>query len=179
MGPDDKSEKFNASAAAEQRPIAKPPGAAPIISPPVVHEFHERPGRRWPTALGYLLAALIVAIIVVYLARWIYHKVSPANKPSSSPASNVGGNPPPPQPATPSQAPAASGQSPSSASSSGLSANTGQTGQPSTGQYGVSGQLPNSGPGDVVAIFVGVSLIFGGLHYLVSLRRHAHSNTKP
>lgn len=149
----------------------KPAATAPLIPPPVVHEFHERPGRRWPVVIGYLLAALLVAIAVVYLARWIYHKVSPANKPLSIPASNVSGNPPPSPPATPSQTPAANSQSPGSGSSSGLSSNTGQSGQTSTRQSGASGQLPNSGPGDVVAIFVGVSLIFGGLHFLYGLRR--------
>ncbi|MBI2589034.1 hypothetical protein HYW35_02425 [Candidatus Saccharibacteria bacterium] len=166
MEPDKKPEvKTETVETSKTEPIT----TAPVIPPPVVHEFHEKPGRRWPIVVAYLLAALIVAVIVVYLARWIYHKTThQTTKPV--PAANTSKVPEAPvTTVTPNQTPSSattpsSGTSPDS--SSGAVANQNQT-----PQSGANGQLPNSGPGDVVAIFLGVSLIFGGLHYLLSLRR--------
>lgn len=137
----------------------------PVIPSPTIHEFHENPGRRWPTVIGYMLAALLVAIAVVYLGRWIYHKtthrstITPAANSNKVPAVPTGA-------ATPNQSQPSTTANPNLGTNSNSSTSQNQT-SPST----APGQLPNNGPGDVVAIFLGASLIFGGLHYLLSIRR--------
>jgi hypothetical protein len=130
--------------------IPTPPAAAPVELPVLQHEFHEREGRRWPVILIYTVLAFLVAVAVVFAGRWIYHKTThqttKTTKPEAADTSKL--------PAVPSGS---------------TSANT----NPSTTQNTTpaSGQLPNNGPGDVVAIFVGTALAVSGLHYIYTLRR--------
>ncbi len=44
-----------------------------------IHEYHEveeKTPRRWPVILGYLWAAFLVALVVVFGGRWIYNSVN-------------------------------------------------------------------------------------------------------
>ena len=118
----------------------------PPIPPPVPpEEFYEREGRRWPVILMYIILAFLVAMAIVLTGRWVYQKVTD-NKPTPPAGNNQGQAPAPPGPTQP------------TAPSPG--------GQPAAG-----GELPNNGPGDVVALFVGTAIVVGGLHYLYSLRQ--------
>ncbi len=112
-----------------------------------------------------VLAVLIIFVILVLLflaGRGIYHKfhhtAAPANPPTAV-------NQPPQQSGakSPSSAPSGSGNQKSGVGSS-------ET--PPTNVSGKSGQLPNSGPGDVMALFTGTSLTAAGLHYFVTQRRN-------
>ncbi|MEK7561566.1 MAG: hypothetical protein AAB541_01765 [Patescibacteria group bacterium] len=117
--------------------------------PPVLqHEFHEHKGRRWPVTSMYIVLAFLVAVAIVSAGRWIYRKTTHNNLPVAAPTDN--------------QQPSLSGATSSPASSSPA---------PGAGQNQTASQLPNNGPGDVAAIFVGVALAVGGLHFLYNLRK--------
>ena len=116
-----------------------------------IEEYHERAPRRWPLLLGYIIAALIVAAIVVFGARAIYHhyhkpavKAVPVSVKVVRPGSTT------------------KGSTGSSSKSSPSSSNNSQT----TGS-----NLPNSGPGQVAAIFISSSAAAAGAHYLISRQR--------
>jgi cytoskeletal protein RodZ len=122
-------------------------------------EYNNSSGaRQWIMLALYILMALAVAILVVMAARWVYHKVHDTNGPNPAPvAPQVVAPAPvaPPKPAKKSPSPS-SATPPSSSSHSTIT-------NPST--------IPNNGPGDVVALFVGVSLAAAGLHYAFALKR--------
>ena len=108
--------------------------------------------------LAAILVGLVLIVLIVLLARWIYHKahhtsvVAPAPSTSrQTPATSSNNN--------------ASGAAPSSGNPSAPAANTPSA--PSTG----SSQITNTGPGDVAAIFVGTALAAAGLHYIISVRK--------
>lgn len=109
------------------------------------HEFHEDEGRHWPRVVGYVLAAVIVAVVAVFLGRTVYRSVRHnPTKPQTTtgvrqtfikqspktPAKNPPDNPTP-------------------------------------------NQLPNNGPGNIVALFTVSALASGGLHYALKRRRGA------
>lgn len=128
---------------------------------PVVHVMHEQKARKLLTIAVYILAAFLVSVIVIWFGKWLYDKTA---KPSTGPAVSANTAKVPEQPTTTSS----NNQSSTSPTPTTPPANTGTTANPSTT---ASTQLPNSGPGDVVAIFIGASVVFGGLHYIYSLRR--------
>jgi hypothetical protein len=114
-------------------------------------------GRSWPLLALYGVAALLIAVGIVFGARAIYHHSKNKNGPTIT------------QPSDTTKAP------------SQTSLTTPSTNQPSTGSNTTnnsassssSGNLPNNGPGSVAAVFVGTSLLAGGLHYIITLRRAA------
>jgi cytoskeletal protein RodZ len=111
--------------------------------------------RQWIMLALYILMALVVAILVVMAARWIYHKVHDTNGPNPTPVAPQVVAPVPEAP--PKKSPSPAPVTPRSSSSHSTTAN------PST--------IPNNGPGDVVALFAGVSLAAAGLHYAFVLKR--------
>lgn len=129
-----------------------PPPAVPPMPPVMPDEFHVHENRRWPVLLVYTILALLVAVMVVFAGRWIYRKTT--NHTAKTTTTNQGNVPAAPPTNTESNNPTNSNS-------------TGAEGKPIT----TNGQLPNNGPGDVVAIFVGATLVVGGLHYLYGLRR--------
>lgn len=137
--------------------IPTPPPAVPSMPPAYPHEFHEREGRHWPVALVYIVMAFLVALLVVFAGRWIYRKA--IHSTTNTTKSGI-----PDQSKVPAVPPA---NTPPNNPSSGVSNNQNTQTTPTT----ASGQLPNNGPGDVIAIFVGTALAVGGLHFLYNLRR--------
>ncbi len=157
MSPADSDNKKN-EAGAEQPAAEAPlptepevpqaPPEPPQAPPPL--DFEEHRERRWLMLLVYFLVALAVAVLVVLGGRWAYRSLTHKNKPA--PVQPAGDQTPQPPASTPTPSPA--------------------TPQPSTPQGSdQAAQLPNNGPGDVIALFIGVSIIVAGLHYIVSLRR--------
>ncbi len=145
----------------------------PVVTPAPTHDFHEHEGRRWPIILLYLILAFLVAVLVVFAGRWIYRSAThqgpkKVNQPASA---NQNQTPAPPPTATQSPTSGAANTPSSSTNSSASGSARNQT----TGQPAANGQLPNNGPGDVVAIFVGVAAAAGGLHYLYSLRKQGRA----
>lgn len=133
-----------------------PPPTAPITPPVSLDEFHEHEGRRWPVILIYIILAFVVALLVFFGGRWIYHKTTyhPAKtiKPGTSDSNKL-----------PSAPPTGNQQSNSGSATSSSASGAGQS--------QTNGKLPNNGPGNVAATFVGVAIIVGGLHYIYTLRR--------
>ncbi len=119
-------------------------------------------------------AVLVIFVILVLLflgGRAIYHHYHKTNP-------NVGtGGQAPAQPNGESTGGNTSGNKGSSSTGAGTGAGTatgngtGTGNSPAGAQVGKSGELPNSGPGDVLAIFTGTSLAAAGIHYVVTGRR--------
>ena len=107
------------------------------------------PKQRGQSMLRVIIIALVAVILfvaIVLLARWVYHKSHHKNQPAA---------------ATSQKTPASSSQNPTSGAQS--AGGNSSTPQPNS--------TPNTGPGNVVAIFVGSSLAAAGLHYIISVRR--------
>ncbi|GEM_PF-529427 len=138
-----------------------PPPVVPAVPPISPHEFHEHEGRRWPVILIYTVLAFLVALLVVFAGRWIYRK---STHHTSKPITTQGNVPPAPTTSNQKQ-----GQGTNPTSGAGQNQTTQTTPQTAANNT----QLPNNGPGDVVAIFIGTALAVGGLHYIYSLRRQA------
>lgn len=130
-----------------------------VTSDSVYIEHHER---RWLKLFVYILMALAFAVLVVFAGRWIYHKVT--HKKPQTTVQPAGNNTPQPPANTNNQT--ANNSSGSTGSNNGSSSsNSGSTSQ------STPSELPNNGPGDVVALFLGTAAIVGGLHFVIDLRR--------
>jgi hypothetical protein len=112
----------------------------------VIQEFHERIPGRWPLLGLHTVMAIIVAGLVVFGVRALYRHDHPPIKPVTLNTKESAKTPAVDSASRP------NGSSTASTSSS----NT---------------NLPNSGPGSVVSLFVGSVLAASGLHYLINLRR--------
>lgn len=121
-------------------------------------EFPSNTGRRWPMLFVALAAALIIALGLFYGGRWAYRSIFSDDEPAIPAEQTAKEDNTSTQPqATPQPTPA-----PSTSPGNGGAAAT-------------PDRLPNNGPGEVVALFIGTSLAAAGLHYIVTLRRQTAS----
>jgi hypothetical protein len=130
-------------------------------------EYSNRSGRRWPVLVMYIVAALLVATAVVFAGRWIYDTTS-NNSDNTSVSTKQGIKSTNPSPQAPAQ----------TAAPNSSSGKAGTTPPPSSSASGnnrpaspPAGNLPNNGPGEVVALFIGTSLVAAVLHYAFTLKR--------
>lgn len=124
-------------------------------------DLQQHTERQWPALIIYSVLAIAVAILVVFGGRWVYHKVHNSNKPTPAPAGNN-------SPAAPSD------NQPTNQNTQNTpnNPNSNASSQPSsTSQPAQNTALPNTGPGDVVAIFAAVTIAAAGLHYIYVLRK--------
>ena len=132
----------------QKGPLPQPePRRRPAATPP-----NDEGDPNWLRELAILVIAVIIIILLVLLARWIYHEVHHKNNNSGASTSQK----------TPAKA---SGSKQSTAKKGG------KTSAGSSNKAGSSSQIANTGPGNVVAIFIGSSLAAAGLHYIISVRR--------
>jgi cytoskeletal protein RodZ len=136
-------------------------------------------GRRIITLLIYIVLALAVAALVVFAGRWVYHKVSNNSNPAPTtistpnPSQNTATSPPTasptptPSPAPTSKAPATTPATPPSSSSS----STNKKSPTATTPTPTPTTLPNNGPGEMIALFIGTSFAAAFLHFTVKLRK--------
>lgn len=101
--------------------------------------------------IGLVIAGVVLVVLLVLAARWIYHK---AHQNNTKPTSTTKTTPAAPSTNQPAQ---------------GAPTSPGTTTPPSSSSQ--NAQLPNNGPGDVAAIFIGSSLAAAGLHYIITIRR--------
>lgn len=110
-----------------------------------------------------ILVGLILIVLIVLLARWIYHKAHHASETTP--------------PSTTLKVPASSSDNSTNGARPGSgtppTASPNNTSNPPSSS---STQITNTGPGDVAAIFVGTTLAAAGLHYILSVRRFGHSS---
>lgn len=110
--------------------------------------------------LASILVGLILIVLIVLLARWIYHKAHHASETVTPPTTQQ-------SPATSSNK-NVSGARPGSGTPQTASPNNpSASSTPSTTDQ----QITNTGPGDIAAIFAGTTLAAAGLHYILSVRR--------
>ena len=149
----------------KNKPVNSAPPSAP---PPIVTQTRVRSGRPWLALLLYLLIALVVAIIIVLGGRWLYHTLrsEPAKQTTTSNTDKTAEQKAQTQgEKTESSSSNKSSNSSSSAQSSNSESQTDNSSSES------SGELANTGPGQVAALFVTVTLAVSGLHFIYSLRR--------
>jgi hypothetical protein len=108
-----------------------------------MHEFHEYEGRRWPVILAYVLASLAVAVALIFSVRWAYRL-------------SIGH----------------SVKKPATGHLKKISLKI-APGSNAIAKGSSAPNLPNNGPGDVAAVFVGSAAAGGGVHYIIKRRRDA------
>lgn len=158
-------ELIESEAEKNQGPLAEPEPRYQTTTLPVERTEH---GHAWARLAAAIVLGVILIVLIVLLARWIYHKAHNHASPTPPTSQNtpaLSANNPPASPTPNSESSNTSGGSTGSSSSN---ANSGAGPNPS--------QITNTGPGDVAAIFVGASLVAGGLHYLITLRRFAKNS---
>lgn len=154
-------------------------------------ERRERAGVAWLVALLTLLLTVSIVLALFFGGRWVYRRVtddgnkqastqsettseqsteSPESAPTNSgPASQ---QPSPPPPASESSAsPPPSSESPATPSPNPTPAPVTPQSVPSAGPVSPPEQLPNSGPGNIIASFVIISLVGAVAHRLFWARR--------
>jgi cytoskeletal protein RodZ len=142
--------------------------APPSAPPPIVTQTRAREGRPWLALLVYLIIALAVAAIIVLGGRWVYHKVR--NEPAQETATTSTNKTAEQKAATEGEKSQSSSSSKkNSASSAGQSSSS--ESQSSSNSSQDAEELANTGPGQVVALFVTVTLAASGLHYIYRLRQ--------
>lgn len=153
-----------------EEPIITPPSETP---PPLdSREYRQRAGLRLPLLIVLLGAALVVAIALVFGGRWVYQKLTKDDKSANvavSPSSNNEAPAPPTYDNKPTTPPAGNTTPPAGGTTPPVSG--GQT-RPTS-----PNQLPNNGPGGVLALFVGSSLAAAALHFVFNLRKSARQQT--
>jgi hypothetical protein len=129
-------------------------------------EYNDTSGaRRWIALALYILMALVVAILVVMAGRWVYHKLHNTSETRPVPVAPEGVS------STPAVSPPNASKVPSGSSNTKKVPNPPNP-SPTPSRTAPSPQaLPSNGPGDVLALFVGVSLAAAGLHYAVAIKR--------
>lgn len=132
-------------------------------------EIYRPPGRHWPALLLYLLIALIVATGVVFAGRWAYRKATTPENPVPTITNQTETSKTTDKSNSSSKKPTNS--STSSSSSSSDSANNSTGSKSSTAKAPAKQPLPNSGPSETAAIFLGSAFVASSLFYIYSLRR--------
>ena len=143
--------------------------APPEAPPPIITtQMRTREGRQWLMLFIYLLIALVVAGAVVFGGRWAYDKVSD-NQPAQETASNEG--------AASSQRSTSSGEQaapqPPGASNGQSSGSEESSNEEQSGTNGQNDELADTGPGEVVGIFLTVVGAAGVIHFTYRLRRQS------
>lgn len=111
--------------------------------------------------LAAILIGVVLVILLVLFARWVYHKVHHADQTAvgtsqQTTATSENNSSSTAQPTNPSNS--------NSTSSNPTPANNSTTGK-------TNANLPNSGPGDVAKIFAATAFAAASLHYIISIRK--------
>jgi cytoskeletal protein RodZ len=130
-------------------------------------------GRRLVSLIIYIVLALVVAALVVLAGRWVYHRVSNNSGPAPTTIApkgvKQGVTTPTPSPSTKTPAYTNPAPTPPPSSSSGGAKNP----APTTSPTPTPTALPNNGPGEAVALFLGTSFVAAFLHFTIKLRKLA------
>lgn len=159
----DANDKPEVPAARRESPEAPKPAPAQDFQPV---ERETAVERDWQMIGLQALAALIIILIVVFGGRWLHHELSHKSNVNPAPANTKQ------LPAVPNGTTGSKAKSGSNKSSASNSTNSSTNPTPSTN----NSNLPNTGPGNDLAIFLVVAFVAASLHYLAGLR--ARSNTK-
>lgn len=158
-------ELIESEAEKNQGPLAEPEPRYQTTTLPVARTEH---GHAWARLAAAIVLGVILIVLIVLLARWIYHKAHNHASPTPPTSQNTPALSANNKSASPEPSSQPSNPSGTSSNSSNPNTKSNATSNPS--------QITNTGPGDVAAIFVGASLVAGGLHYLITVRRFAKNN---
>ena len=151
----------------------------PSISPDTQPTMFERlRSQSWFTWAARGAAAIVIILIVLFGARSLHHHLN--NSKTGVKVATGGNSPLPAQPGASAKSQKNSKSTPSTNSNS-SSNSTSTNGSGSSSNSGKSPgtatltpaptQVPNTGPGDVVAVFLASAAIAGALHYRLQVRR--------
>ena len=128
-------------------------------------------GQTWLRTLAVILVGLVLVVLIVLFARWIYHRSHHAvvTAPTTAQQSTAKSSS---KTSTGAQ-PATNGSNGSSGLASQPASGSSNSSAPQSGtsSSGTSTQITNTGPGDIAAIFISTSLAAASLHYVVTTRR--------
>ncbi len=153
-----------------------------VPPPKTAPELRQQTNLRWLHLIGFAVAAVFIAFLVVLGGKWVYDSVSNNNPkqvsvtPQSTTKQQAAISPN--EESSGSSAPStnsSTGQNPSSSSGSN-SSSTSQGSSGSTQSGSTNNNLPNNGPGDVAKLFLETSLAAAVLHYLNRRRKAAKTN---
>lgn len=129
-------------------------------------ERRERAGVAWLLALGTLLITVGLATLLFFGGRWAYRKIADRNDSKDGQTSQVAQSP---GESTDDQSASGDSGEDSSTGTSSTSTSVGNTaGRASTPAAGAD--LPDTGPGDVVAIFTVATSVSALAHYTFTRR---------
>lgn len=140
-------------------------------------ERREKAGIAWLLALGTLLTTIALAILLFFGGRWVYRKVANRNNGNTSQVTQQ-----PTETTAPANEPdtqSGNGQEGANTGTSSTSTNTPSATNTPTAQNpggqsqtrGATSDLPNTGPGDVLAVFAITTAIGTATHYAVTSRK--------
>jgi cytoskeletal protein RodZ len=140
----------------------------------------ESSARRWVSLIVYLVLALVVATLVVLAGRWVYHRFSndsgPAPTTIAPQGTKQGVSTPTPTPSPTTKTPTTyTNPTPPSPTSGGAKKATPTPTSPNTTPSPTPTALPNNGPGEAVALFLGVSFVSAFAHFIYKLRKIAQN----
>ncbi|HSX23733.1 MAG TPA: hypothetical protein VLE74_01405 [Candidatus Saccharimonadales bacterium] len=141
-------------------------------------ENRERSWVAWLLATGTLLVTVVVVLGLFYGGRWGYRKLKhqPAKTPTvavQKPATASQPQTPPASPSTPQAAPSAiPGPNVTPQTSSTSTSKTASTPATTATVQPANSNLPNTGPGNIVAIFA-VTALIGAVFHNRFLRQHS------
>jgi cytoskeletal protein RodZ len=140
---------------------------APEMPPPIAEapEYtvdDEYESRNWLRIAGLAVLAIVAVVLIMLAARWLYRAISNNDEPSKTNTSQT-------TPTTTTQQ-NQSGTSQSTTSTSQVQGST-SSGTSSSTSSASATTLPNNGPGDTAAIFLGSVVVAATIHYGLGLRR--------
>lgn len=146
----------------------------PTISADTEPTMYERMSAQpWFDWAVRIILAVIVILIIVFGGRWIHHRLENRNKPVNVPtAVNQ-------TPSSPNRSATGTGSSSNAGTGTGSGTKQNSSQSPSSGSTATgpslkSGQqLSNTGPGNVVAVFLASGFAAAGLHYVYANRRNS------
>lgn len=135
-------------------------------------EKREKVGVAWLLALGTLIATLVIALGLFYGGRWVWRELfgSKAARPTTTQQTQKQGSTTTPSNNSSETPSSNTGQTAPSSASAPTPTTTPTTTSATTQQPAASGKLTNTGPGDTLAIFLGVTVV-GTLAHQAYTRR--------
>lgn len=137
-------------------------------------ERRERTGIAWLLALGTLIITIGLATLLFFGGRWAYRAIVD-NSQETAQTDQGQEAPKAPEGSAPEKAETSTGTSSTNTSTPSTPAPS-TTSTPSSGTQGAAttpaaGELPNTGAGDVIALFAATTVAASAAHYAISTRR--------
>lgn len=138
--------------------------------PPELQPYYDgNKGRGWLRWLIRILVVVALVVVIIFGILWLAHRHDTSNKSAKSPSTSQTEKQKAPSQSS-NKSESTNGDSSSTSSDANTSSDTESSSSTATPTSSTqSASIPNTGPGDTVALFIGVTLI-GTLLYQIRLR---------